>query len=152
MLYNGIGLQSSKGSSTSGRVEKNLTSTSSNSGIEKSVRKRKEHVIKKLQDKVADVVRLKQESARIALSELVKRRQIEARCEERRIKLECEGVEPKEIDLEIERIRIDLSNSTEVEYPSTNNETQTAKHKQIQDSSYTRRYDDNPEQRIRRVQ
>lgn len=133
MSYNGIGLQSVKGSSTSGHVQKNLSSTSSR------VSKNGFHESRKLkinQDKLSNDLNninneLKQNNE--IKKELINHeslRKIEVKCMDLREKLEDEDVlNDDEIDFKVDELRKKLIK--ENEDVNDNKEKKTYEYKRL---------------------
>lgn len=103
MLYNGIGLQSAKGSSTSGRVEKNLSTT--DEAVEKRRDRNKDRDSKKIYDKAAEVRENRRRKARESLNDHNSKRRLELKCAELRAKFEDEGIDEEEVDKRIQEYR-----------------------------------------------
>lgn len=105
MSYNGIGLQTAKGSSTNGFIQKNYT-RNKESSYSKRMKIKKEN--SKLKEEINEIIKDK---------ELIKheeKRKIELRVSEYRDELEDEGLEEEEIEMKCKEFRKKLLRPKEI--------------------------------------
>ena len=110
MSYNGIGLQSVRGSATSGHIQKNIANKISKPGHYES-RKPKSLMSKRADE--AKQSQNKREAYKQIKSELTKHeqlRRIEVKCMDLQDELEEQGVEPDEIKARVDELRKKLNN------------------------------------------
>lgn len=109
MSYSGVGLQTPRGSGTSGHVQKSLVDKKRQGSREQ--RKRHEH------DEKRRAARAKQVAARKAAGSEIKdhdrRRAISVKCSELRDKLEAQDIEDEEIARRVDELRLNLTNEIE---------------------------------------
>lgn len=111
MSYNGIGLQSVRGSATSGHIQKNIANKISKPGHYES-RKNQKSLMSKRADE-AKQSQNKREAYKQIKSELTKHeqlRRIEVKCMDLQDELEEQGVEPDEIKARVDELRKKLNN------------------------------------------
>lgn len=111
MSYNGIGLQSVRGSATSGHIQKNIANKISKLGHYES-RKNQKSLMSKRADE-AKQSQNKREAYKQIKSELTKHeqlRRIEVKCMDLHDELEEQGVEPDETKARVDELRKKLNN------------------------------------------
>ncbi|KAK6205219.1 uncharacterized protein RJT21DRAFT_14153 [Scheffersomyces amazonensis] len=106
MSYNGIGLQTARGSGTSGHVQKNLSTDSSAKGHYRS-RKHKKELEEAKEKKI--ITELSKREAKAEIQNHSHKRKIDLRCMELRDKLEDEGEEESTIVEKIKQLRSELT-------------------------------------------
>ena len=110
MSYNGIGLQSVRGSATSGHIQKNIANKVSKPGYYESRKNQKSLMANKSNN---NFNLNNQESHKQIKSELIKHeqlRRIEVKCMDLQDELEEQGIEPDEIKLKVDELRKKLKN------------------------------------------
>lgn len=147
MLYNGIGLLSAKGSSTSGRVEKNLSTLDSTVKNRNSDRHSRAHGKKNHEQETTNVSKYRQQMAKESLKDHKNKRAVEVKCAERRIELEDAGLNEKEIDEHVDSYRVLLSEqysipqrSCEVEVTSSTEREEVPEPRDIASTNYVPRH------------
>lgn len=107
MLYNGIGLLSAKGSSTSGRVEKNLSALDSIIKNRNSNRRHSRAQERKDYEREStNITKYRQKMADESLKDHKNKRTVELKCAERRIELEDAGLSDKDIEEQVRTYRV----------------------------------------------
>ena len=107
MLYNGIGLLSAKGSSTSGRVEKNLSALDSIIKNRNSNRRHSRAQERKDYEREStNITKYRQKMVDESLKDHKNKRTVELKCAERRIELEDAGLSDKDIEEQVRTYRI----------------------------------------------
>lgn len=144
MLYNGIGLLSAKGSSTSGRVEKNLSTLDSTIKDRNSGRHSRAHERKNSE---RETTKYRQQMAKESLKNHKNKRAVEVKCAERRIELEDAGLSGKEIDEQVKAYRVLLCErfslpqlSCEVEVTSSTKRQEALESSDIASTTYVPRH------------
>lgn len=159
MSYNGIGLQSVRGSATSGHIQKNIANKISKPGHYES-RKNQKSLMSKRADE-AKQSQNKREAYKQIKSELTKHeqlRRIEVKCMDLHDELEEQGVEPDEIKARVDELRKKLNNKefdeNDAKSPTTTTPQPSRKDKQLKEDlenenknkdgvfEYKRRYTD----------
>lgn len=147
MLYNGIGLLSAKGSSTSGRVEKNLSTLDSSIKNRNSDRHSRARGRKNYGRETTNVSKYRQQMAKESLKDHKDKRAVEVKCAERRIELEDAGLNEKEIDEQVDAYRVLLSErysltqlSCEVEVTSSTKREEAPEPRDVASTNYVPRH------------
>lgn len=105
MSYNGIGLQTPRGSGTSGYVQKNLTKQKNEGLRQKREREAQEEVIREQRARQKQIRR----SAGTEIKLHDRKRWIEVKCMELRDKLEDEDLDDDEVEKQVKELRERLS-------------------------------------------
>lgn len=105
MSYNGIGLQTPRGSGTSGYVQKNLTKQKNEGLRKKREREAQEELIREQKARQKQIRR----SAGTGIKSHDRKRWIEVKCMELRDKLEDDDVNDEEVEKQVKELRERLS-------------------------------------------
>ncbi|KAK6461030.1 hypothetical protein DFJ63DRAFT_214841 [Scheffersomyces coipomensis] len=107
MSYNGIGLQTARGSGTSGRVQKNLTTSKGSSKGHYESRKQKKVLDKVKEAKIENDIN--KEKAKHDILQHNYKREIDLKCAELRDKLEDESEDEETILVKLDELRKKLT-------------------------------------------
>lgn len=120
MSYNGIGLQTPRGTATSGYVQKNVSSKAKKPGY---YQQRKENEKQQVSKGKLLMEKINKQQAKEEIVKHEKLRQIEVKCCELRDDLEDEDVDDKEIDKRVDELRKKLLKELESPRPTVQNKS-----------------------------
>lgn len=119
MSYNGIGLKSAKGSSTSGHIQRSLANNDEATQTKlKNYTARRKEKLKDARSRLNEGIRKKTRGTESPLNSMVKhldKRQIEVAVSELRDELEDDDVEEATVDERCQELRIELLKQLETE-------------------------------------